>query len=236
MKKHHIHNPFADLTKFELTLWLVSVLSIIISFVVSGSKDILTIIASLIGVTALIFLAKGYVIGQVLCIIFSVFYGIISFMFSYYGELITYVFMTLPMAVFSLVSWIRHPYKNSREVEVSRLGKKQIIIMVIASAVCTAAFYYILNWLGNANLIVSTLSITTSFIAAYLTFCRSPYFALGYAANDVVLIVLWSLATVEEVSYFPMVVCFVMFLANDLYGFYNWCRMQKRQEVYTEKE
>ena len=73
--------------------------------------------------------------------------------------------------------------------------------------------------------------MTTSFIAVYLTFRRSPYFALGYAANDVVLIVLWSLAAAENISYISVLICFIMFLINDVYGFFNWRRMQKIQSA-----
>ena len=90
-------------------------------------------------------------------------------------------------------------------------------------------FYFLLKWLGTANLWVSTFSVTTSFIAALLTYRRSPWFALAYAANDVVLIILWSLAMLEDPSYISVTVCFAVFLANDLYSFVNWRRMQKRQ-------
>ena len=222
-------NTFKKLTKFELGLWLTSVVVILFSFILSGGEDIMTVVASLIGVTALIFLAKGYILGQVLCIIFSVFYGLISFFFCYYGEMITYIFMTTPAAIASLVSWIRHPYKESDEVEVNRVNKKQIILMIILSMIVTVIFYYILLAMRNANLLFSVISVTTSFVASYLTYLRSPFYALGYAVNDIVLIVLWTLATVENINYLPMILCFVMFLANDLYGFYNWKRMQSRQ-------
>ncbi len=225
-----LKNPFKDLTKFELLLWLVSVSVIIISFVISGGDDILTIIASLIGVTALIFVAKGYVLGQVLTVVFAVFYGIISFYFKYYGEMITYLCMTGPIAVMAVVSWIKNPYKGTKEVKVSHITRKQVITMSALAIVVTIAFYFILNFLGNANLIVSTFSITTSFVASYLTFLRSPYYALAYSANDIVLIVLWTLATIENISYLPMILCFVMFLANDIYGYINWRRMRIRQE------
>lgn len=99
-------NPFIGLTKFEWCLWIISVVVVTGSFVLSGSSDILTIIASLIGVTALIFVAKGYVFGQILTVIFAVFYGIISFYFKYYGEMITYICMTSPIAVFSIITWV----------------------------------------------------------------------------------------------------------------------------------
>lgn len=222
-------NPFKDLTKFEFTLWFTSVICIIISFLFSGNKDYLTLIASLIGVTALIFIAKGYVIGQVLTVLFACFYGIISFFFRYYGEMITYLFMTAPIAVFSIISWLRHPYEGSKEVKVSNLTKQQLFILISLAIIVTTIFYFILAALNNANLLFSTISVTTSFIASYLTFLRSPYYAIGYAANDIVLIVLWILATIENLSYLPMIVCFLLFLINDIYGFYSWQQMKKRQ-------
>jgi len=97
-------------------------------------------------------------------------------------------------------------------------------------------FYFILKAYDTANLAPSTLSVSTSFIAVYLTFRRSPYFALFYAANDIVLIVLWVLSSMEDVSYFSVVICFIMFFANDIYGFCNWQKMKKRQHSLTDKE
>lgn len=222
-------SQFRDLTKFERMLWLVSAAVIIISFAVSGAGDILTLIASLIGVTALIFVAKGYVLGQVLTVVFAVFYGIISFFFQYYGEMLTYLCMTAPIAITTTIEWIRNPYKGTKEVAVSRITAKQIAVMSIAATAATGIFGYVLYLLGNANLVFSILSITTSFVASWLTLLRSPYYAIAYAANDIVLIVLWTLATVESLSYLPMVLCFVMFFLNDMYGFFNWRRMAKRQ-------
>ena len=77
----------------------------------------------------------------------------------------------------------------------------------------------------------STLSVTTSFIAVYLTFRRSPYFALAYAANDIVLIVLWILASVQNISYLFVMICFVLFLVNDIYGYISWRKMKIRQTM-----
>jgi len=223
-------NPFRGLTRFELVLWIVSMAVIICSFAVSRGEGILSLIASLIGVTALIFVAKGYVVGQILTVAFAMFYGVISFYLRYYGEMITYLCMSAPMAVLSVIEWIRHPHKGGREVEVSRLTPRRIVVLIFGSIAVTAVFYFILRAIGNASLITSTVSVTTSFAASYLTFCRSPYYALAYAANDIVLIVLWGIAALGDISYLPMVLCFVMFFANDIYGFINWKRMQLRQE------
>ena len=96
-------------TRFEKILWIVSVLAIIISFIIFGGDSFLDMIASIIGVSALILCAKGNFIGQILVIIFSTLYGYISYSFSYYGEMITYMCMTLPMAVIALISWQSPP-------------------------------------------------------------------------------------------------------------------------------
>jgi nicotinamide mononucleotide transporter PnuC len=227
MKK--IQNPFKQLNRFEQSLLGISVLTVLAAFLIPEEKDVLSLISSLIGVTALIFVAKGMVLGQVLTVIFAVFYGLVSWSQRYYGEMITYLCMSAPMAISAIVSWIKNPYKDSAEVCVKRLTKKEWIFLSLSTVAVTVAFYFILNALKTANLPVSVISVTTSFFAASLTFLRSPYYALGYAANDLVLIALWIFSAVADLSYLPMVFCFVMFLFNDLYGFWNWKRMERRQ-------
>ena len=217
-------------TKTEWILWGASVTLILLSFLIFDRVNYMTLVASLIGVTSLIFNAKGNPVGQALMVIFSVLYGIISYRFSYYGEMVTYLGMTAPMALFALISWLRNPYKgNKAEVAVNCIGKAEWIFAIILSVLVTVAFYFILEYFDTANIIPSTLSVTTSFIAVYLTFRRSPYFALAYAANDIVLIVLWVLASVQDISYLSVVICFLLFLVNDLYGFVSWRRMEQRQ-------
>lgn len=225
-----LKNPFKSLNLFEWVLWGVSMLSIVVSAVVSGKSSLLETIASLVGVTALIFVAKGLVIGQALTVVFSLLYGLVSLQFHYWGEMITYLFMSMPIALLATIEWIRHPYKDTEVVEVSRVTKKQLMVMCVIGTVTTVVFYFILKALDTPNILFSTLSITTSFTAAYLTFLRSEYYGIGYGLNDIVLIVLWILASVEDISYLPMVVCFFMFLLNDLYGFFNWKRLSKQQK------
>lgn len=217
-------------SKLEIILWSSSVLLIVGSFCLFDRENVLTLFASLIGVTSLIFNAKGNPFGQVLMVVFSLLYGIISYSFAYYGEMITYLGMTMPMAVFALISWLRNPYKgNKAEVKVNTISKVETVWMWVGTAVVTAVFYFILAHFNTANIIPSTLSVTTSFVAVYLTFRRSPLFALAYASNDVVLIILWVLASVSNIRYISVVVCFVAFLVNDIYGYLSWQKMKVRQ-------
>ena len=217
-------------TRSEKLLWALSVSFILVSFCIFDRESYMTLCASLIGVTSLIFNAKGNPFGQLLAVVFSLLYGGISYTFAYYGEMITYLGMTMPMAVFALIAWLRNPYNGNRaEVRVNAISRREAGWMCLGAAAVTAVFYFVLAYFHTANLLPSTVSVTTSFLAVYLTFRRSPYFALAYAANDLVLIVLWTLASAEDIRYISVVVCFAAFFANDIYGYINWQRMKLRQ-------
>lgn len=215
-------------TLFEKLLWLFSVAVTIAVFFAFRNDDYLTLVSCLTGVTSLIFCAKGNPVGMGLMIIFATFYGVISFICKYYGEVITYVGMSMPMSVLSLVSWLKNRYTKT-EVKVKDVTKKDVYILILSTVLVTVAFYFILKALNTANLPVSTLSIATSFIAVYFTYKRSPYFALAYAVNDIVLIVLWTVQSFISIKYVSVAVCFTVFLINDLYGYFNWLKMKKRQ-------
>lgn len=221
-------------SRIEISLWCCSVALIVLSFCIFDRENYLTLIASLIGVTSLIFNAKGNPFGQFLMVIFSLLYGIISFTFSYYGEMVTYLGMTMPMAIFALISWLKNPYNgNKAEVKVNNIGRKETVFMWTITVIVTIAFYFVLKSFNTANIVPSTLSVTTSFLAVYLTFRRSSFYAIAYAANDIILIVLWLLASIEDIRYFSVVVCFAAFLVNDVYGFLSWRKMEKRQAGYS---
>ena len=214
-------------SKSEIVLWSISTLLVLTSFFIFDRSSYLTLCASLIGVTYLIFNAKGNPVGQVLVIIFSLLYGIISYKFSYFGEMVTYLGMTMPMAVFALILWLRNPFNGNRaEVRVNSISKSETVFMFVLALIVTIVFYFILQMSHTANIIPSTLSVTTSFIAVYLTFRRSPFYAIAYSAND---IILWIMASITDTRYLSVVVCFAVFLVNDIYSFFSWQKMKKRQ-------
>jgi len=224
MKKKHYF------TKIDILLWIISWALIITTFFAFSKDGCLNLIVSLIGVIALILAAKGNPIAQLLMIVFAIIYAIISFECAYYGEMITYAFMSGPMAAYAFFAWIKNPYKgNKSEVKVNVLSKKEIVFMFILTCAVTIAFYFILKHFNTANLEVSTLSVTTSFLAVYMTARRSPFYAVCYAANDIVLVILWIMMLKKDIAYLPVVICFSVFFVLDIYGFISWRQMQRRQ-------
>ena len=60
-------------------------------------------------------------------------------------------------------------------------AEKAQLLLGLGTVGATVGFYFILRALGTANLLVSTASVATSFLAAMLAACRNPYYALVYA-------------------------------------------------------
>ena len=222
---------FSSLTIIDYIIWTAAILFITVSFLIFDRNNFMTLAASVIGVTSIIINAKGHPLGQLLMLFFAAVYGYISFFFHYYGEMMTYLGMTAPMALFSLIAWLRNPFKDGNaEVRVNHLSVLEVAFMSLLTCLVTIIFYFILRYFNTANLIPSTISVTTSFAAVYLTFRRSAFFSLLYAANDIVLIVLWTLAAMTDSSCISVLICFAMFLVSDIYGFISWLKMKKRQE------
>lgn len=224
------------LSKTEYVIWAISLVVVTVTHFLSPDKSILNLIASLIGVTSLILIARGYPLGMLVCVIFGCLYGITSYQSAYYGELITYAGMTAPVSLFSFIVWLKNPYGNTAEVKISKLNGKKWGLLIVLTLLVTVAFYFILKALNTTNLIVSTISVATSFLAVSLTIMRSPYYAVAYAMNDIVLIVLWIIESIRDTSYLTIVACFVVFLLNDLYGFVCWLKREKTQKENTENE
>lgn len=225
-KENTMSNPIKNLTKKEWILWMGSLAIVILSNLLSTDIDVPTLVSACVGITSLIFAAKGNVWAQILMVVFSILYGLISWQFRYWGEMITYIGMTMPMAVWSTITWIKNPSESGQEVAIQKLTRKHVAGIAAAGVIVTAVFYMILKALDTPNILFSTISITTSFLAASLTMLRSSYYALGYASNDIILIVMWVLASIENPAYIPVVVNFIIFFFNDMYGFVSWKRRE----------
>ena len=139
--------------------------------------------------------AKKHISGKILQLVFCVLYAIVALGFKYYGEAITYIEMTFPIDLFATIVWLKNPSeKGKTEVRMAHLTPKKI----------------------------RTASVFKSMMASVLTIMRVPYYALAYTANDIILIIMWIMASVENPVYVPMIFNFVIFLVNDTYGFLSW--------------
>jgi len=233
VKKFNLKNI---ITWQEAILLIVELAIPLILYFVFKCDDYQNLLGAQLGIISIFFLAKASLIGIVLSLLFSLFYAITSLNFQYYGEAIIYFAFMIPLGIISGVIWFINRFKGTTEVAILSTKKIDFMIGPIASVILTFGLFWLLRYLGTENIITSTLSLFTSFLALYFQIKRSRFTQLFYAANDIVLITLWTLATIEDISYIPIVSCFVFLLVNDLYGFFNWTRIKKRQDEITNNE
>ena len=105
---------FKDWTNFEKVLLFGSI--IIVSFVgICFKSDLLTISCSIVGIITALLLAKGKNLGQVFGLLITILYSIVSFKNKYYGEVLIYALLMLPMYVIGIITWINH--KNKKQIQ-----------------------------------------------------------------------------------------------------------------------
>ena len=235
--KTKLKNAIKYFTPLEWGLWLGGMAIIAIGFSVGAEKNALSLISALFGVSCVIFNAKGSVWGQVIAIAFALTYSAFAYLNRYYGEALIYIFLMLPIHIASIIMWIKNRNADAEhmEVRINRLRPAEYGFFALGAAAATTAFYFLLQWLNTDNLIVSTLSLVASLGAAYLMLRRCEYFSLCFIANDVILLVLWSMKIPEIGSaVVPSLISFALYLVNDSYSFISWKKIKRRQRALEE--
>ena len=225
---------FYDWTKFEITLLVISLISVGITGIICNSS-LLTIICSIAGILCALTQAKGKVISQFIGLLIVVLYSILSFQNKFYGEVIIYVFIMFPLFISGIISWIKNLNKETNTVTENKLHKKEWIVLTIISIVLFVLLYYLLKYFNTSQLLVSTLSLVTSLFATYLVSRRSKYGFLFYIGNDIILFILWGGQVVKgNFALIPILVNPIINFINDSYAWKSWNKREKREENKNE--
>ena len=223
-------NILKDWSKFEKTLLFGNII-IVSTIGIIFKADLLTTACSIIGINTALLLAKGKNLGQLLGILITLLYSILSFKNKYYGEVLIYVFLMLPMFVVGTFSWIKHQNKKTNSVEINNIKAKEWIIVSIVFIGVFIGIYYVLKAFNTNELIVSTVSVLASLFAVYLQVRRSKYSFSFYIVNDIILFILWGTPVFKgNYTLIPMLLNPVFNFINDLYGFYYWRKTEKIQK------
>lgn len=224
-----IKEYFKSWNKFEITLVLVSVISIII-FGIIFKSGIITIASSSASIITAMLQAKGKIESQICSIIVCLLYSYISYKSKYYGEVIFYALIMLPMSIVGIISWITHKSKKTDTVEVNEIKPKEWILLAFVSIVAFIGLYNLLKYFNTSELLVSTFSMIASLLAIYLLVRRSKYSFIFYLLNDIILIILWGLPVVAgNFLLIPMIIDPLALLISDTYGSFNWNKIEKEQ-------
>ncbi len=222
---------FKDWTKFELSLSLGSILIIIIVGIIFKS-DILTTTCSVVGVITAFLHAKGKNLGQVFGLLITALYSIVSFKNRYFGEVLIYLTIMLPMYILGIISWAKHKNIKTNSVEVNKVKRKEKIIVITLSSIIYIGIYHLLKFFNTSELIISTTSVIISMLAMYFQVRRSKHSFNFYLINDIILIMLWGIPVIKgNLLLFPMFINPIINFISDIYGIHNWQKLEKIQKT-----
>ena len=226
-KDVNIKKLFYNWTKFEILLLVISIISVGVTGILCNSS-ILTQLCSITGILCAITQAKGKVISQFIGLVIVVLYSILSFQNKFYGEVIIYIFIMLPLFISGIISWIKNLNKETNTVNKNTLHKNEWIILTIVSIILFVILYYLLKYFNTNQLLVSTLSLVTSLFATYLVARRSKYGFLFYIGNDIILFILWGGQIIKgDFALIPILVNPIINFINDSYAWKSWNKREK---------
>lgn len=226
---------FKDWNKFEVTFLICGLTISILSSIIFNGTIIDTLYTSLYLITALL-MSKGKVQSYFVGFISVFFYAIVSYNQEYYGELIITAFITFPIMIVGIISWLKNQDKEEKVIIINSLKTKEIILVLLSQVILFGAYYYLLKIFNTGLLIISSLSIVTSVLASYFEARRSEFSLFCYVANDIIIIIiLWLIPIIlGSTNLISVLVGPILLLVNDIYGAYNWKRLKKIQKTKIE--
>lgn len=210
--------------KFEITLLLLSII-LIIGLGIYLDCGLLATIVPFIGFFSALNQAKGHVIGQIVGILLAILYSIMSYNNKYYGEVIIYLLVILPLYISGTYTWLKNRNMKSEKVKQNTLKKKEWNILLIVNLILFIGLYFLLKYFNTNNLLVSTISMNINLTATYLLVRRSRYSFLFYLINAFILLILWGLPVLDgNIILLPMAFDAILLLINNIYGLHSWSK------------
>ena len=210
--------------KFEITLLVLSVI-LILGLGIYLKCGFLTTIVPFIGFFSALNQAKGHVVGQIVGVLLAILYSIMSYNNKYYGEVIIYLIVILPLYLSGIYTWLKNKDKKSEKVKQNTLSQKEWYSLLGINIVLFIGLYFLLKFFNTNNLLVSTISMNINLTATYLLVRRSRYSFLFYLINAFILLILWGLPVLNgNILLLPMVFDALLLLINNIYGLHSWSK------------
>lgn len=230
---------FSGWTKFEAS-WLLLFLAIQIGIFIIQPDSWIATIAAITGILCVVFVGKGKISNYFFGLISVSLYAYISYTFKLYGEMMLNLLVYVPVQFIGFYFWRKNmTNKNTvntagaSEVIAKALNAKQWAILAIVTVIGTFSYIELLKYLGSALAVLDGATVVISIVAQVLMIMRyREQWALWIIVN-IMTISLWAVMYFQngETST-PLLVMYMMYLCNSIYGYYNWIQLEKRHHQH----
>ncbi|HGO5824124.1 TPA: nicotinamide riboside transporter PnuC [Mannheimia haemolytica] len=228
---------FGGWTRFEAS-WLMLFLTIQIAIFIYQPDSWIATIAAITGILCVVFVGKGKISNYLFGLISVSLYAYISYTFQLYGEMMLNLLVYVPVQFIGFYFWRKNMTSENtvnnagvEEVIAKALTAKQWVIVAITTIIGTFLYIELLKYLGSALAILDGATVVISIVAQILMVLRyREQWALWIIVN-MMTIALWTAMYFQngETS-LPLLVMYVMYLCNSIYGYYNWIKLHRKHQ------
>lgn len=215
---------FTDWSRFEISWLILSTVIMIVLSVIWGD-NLLALISGITGILGVVLAAKGKVSTYIFATVNVAIYALLTFQNHLYGEFMLNAFYYIPMNFIGFYLWSKHKDNESGEVEGKKLTGRQTVILFAAVAVVVLVYWQILRRIGGQLALIDAMSTVFSVVALIMQVARYAEQWLLWIIVNVVSVVMWLLLIGKDSSAVTMVVMWVAYLFNSVYGYYNWRKL-----------
>jgi nicotinamide mononucleotide transporter len=226
-----------DWTVFEKT-WIVMFSAINIYLYFALDDTLLGFISSFTGMLCVVLVAKGKIANYYFGIIQTSTYAYISYTYGLFGEAMLNGFFYLPIQFIGIYLWKKNQTSRSvkgEDVSAKRLSAKGWLIVTAISIVASLAYAEVLRVIGGQQVRIDSIAVVLSIIAQILMLKRFAEQWLLWIIVNGLSVVLWFVTLINTGGNdWSMLVMWIAFLFNSVYGYVNWIKLSKKQEANGE--
>ncbi len=229
---------YGSLDTFE-KVWLIASTLILFGVEIYFEDSLIGIIATLTGILNVVLVAKGSMINYAFGIVNTVLYTIIAYKAGYGGDFVTFLFYYIPLQFVGIYAWKNHAAEDTNLEDVKRMNVVQIIGSIVILVVGTYITMLLLPVITDIfNMPINELPFVDAFttfagiFAGILMLKRYAEQWYIWVFVNIGSVIMWVTMLGKDEAAVAMVVMWAAYLANAIYGAYNWRKM----EVETTEE
>jgi nicotinamide mononucleotide transporter len=196
-----------------------------------GWRTWLSIITMLTGLWCVILVAKGRIFNYYVGVINCIGYAYIAYGYQLYGEVMLNALYFLPMQFVGL--WVWRKNKDLRvpdKVRIKFMSPLGRVTWALLSVLVALAYSSLLGMMGDPVPFLDSTSTVLSVIAMILMAWRYMEQWILWIIVDIVSVWMWVLVIMKEgANDTALLVMWIAFLINAVYGFVCWIKMYKTQ-------
>ena len=233
MIKTWFENEFLKGNSLWEKLFMVGMVGIQLLVFAINPESIISMIAGVAGVISVVMFAKGRLSGYFIGFIQTFTYLYLAWTNQFYGEVLENLFYFVTM-VWGIFMWKNNMTKNddgSEDVISLKFTSKMWIGSIIISTIGTIGMGYWLASIGSAQPYTDAATNIFAVIAQFLMVFRYREQWIWWLIIDLLCIKMWFVA-----GNWSMVAMYVAWTINTIYGWYNWSKLNKIQQIEIETQ